>query len=233
MCILALAWQAHPHWALVVAANRDEFHTRDAAPLERWSDGTTLAGRDLRGGGTWLGLSSLGRFAAVTNLRGFGPPDAGRRSRGAIVGALLDTHTAPETTVATLEAFNPVNAIMTDGSGLWLMTNRPSVKLCSLPHGVHAVSNDPIGLETGKTARARGAVSDWISTPEPGLETLFEALRAGAPSDPDALFVEDKVYGTRCSTLVTIDRAGRGTIVERSFDADGHDTGRRNFSFAW
>ncbi|MEP6785222.1 MAG: NRDE family protein [Sphingomonadales bacterium] len=233
MCILALAWQAHPHWALVVAANRDEFHAREAVPLDPWSDGMTIAGRDLRGGGTWLGLSSHSRFAAVTNVRGFGPPEADRPSRGAIVGHLLEAEAAPDATVAALGAFNPVNAVVVNRSGAWLMTNRPSIAAAPLLPGVHDLSNDPVGCETGKTFRARAAVADWIATPAPEIGTLFEALRAWVPSDPDALFVKDSVYGTRCSTVVAIDQAGRGTIVERSFDAHGEDIGRRSFNILW
>ena len=90
MCILALAWLAHPRWRLVVAGNRDELHARPAAPLARWGKPDHLiAGRDLEAGGTWLGVSEQGCFAVLTNLRGYGPPQPGRASRGALVTDLL------------------------------------------------------------------------------------------------------------------------------------------------
>src|SRR5690606_14493504 len=76
MCVLAFAWQAHPRWPLVVAGNRDELHDRPTAPLARWEEADHLiAGRDLQSDGTWLGVSERGRFAVVTNLRGFGAPE--------------------------------------------------------------------------------------------------------------------------------------------------------------
>lgn len=76
MCVLALAWKAHPQWRLVVAGNRDERHDRPAAGLRRWDEAAgVLAGQDLQSGGTWLGVSDQARFAVVTNLRGYGAPN--------------------------------------------------------------------------------------------------------------------------------------------------------------
>src|SRR3546814_14928386 len=86
MCVLAFAWRAHPHWPLIAAGNRDELHARPAQPLARWDrPDHLLAGRDLQSGGTWLGVSEQGRFAVVTNLRGYGAPEPGRAARGALV----------------------------------------------------------------------------------------------------------------------------------------------------
>jgi uncharacterized protein with NRDE domain len=90
MCIAAFAWRAHPRWLLIAAANRDEYHARPAASLARWPDADhVLAGWDLQSGGTWLGVSEQGRFALVTNVRGYGLPDVDRASRGALVSDLL------------------------------------------------------------------------------------------------------------------------------------------------
>ena len=90
MCVAALAWNAHPDWPLVAIGNRDEFHDRPAAPLARWQDAPgVLAGRDLKSGGTWLGLSEAGRFVLVTNRRGFGDPQPDRVSRGKLVTDML------------------------------------------------------------------------------------------------------------------------------------------------
>src|SRR5579863_4923034 len=84
MCLIALAWQAHPQWPLVLAANRDEFHARPSAALARWPDAEVIGGRDLREGGGWLALSPAGRLAAVTNVRVPGLA-AAPRSRGKLV----------------------------------------------------------------------------------------------------------------------------------------------------
>src|SRR3546814_7425922 len=95
MCVLAFAWRAHPHWPLIAAGNRDELHARPAQPLARWDrPDHLLAGRDLQSGGTWLGVSEQGRFAVVTNLRGYGAPEPGRASRGALVTDRSEEHTS-------------------------------------------------------------------------------------------------------------------------------------------
>src|SRR5258706_12125213 len=95
MCLIVLAWRAHPRFPLIVAANRDEFHARPAAPAAYWSDKPAiLAGRDLEARGTWMGVSRSGRFAAVTNYRGAREP-AAAESRGALVTGFLAGAAAP------------------------------------------------------------------------------------------------------------------------------------------
>ena len=90
MCLLVVAWNAHPDFRLVIAGNRDEFHERPAAALGWWNDGPpVLAGRDLKGSGTWLGLARDGRFGIVTNFRDFDPPPAGAPTRGELVPSYL------------------------------------------------------------------------------------------------------------------------------------------------
>src|SRR5688572_21277658 len=89
MCLILIAWQKHPHFPLVVAANRDEFHARSAARAGFWKDQPgILAGRDLEAKGTWIGVSRSGRFAAVTNYRG-GRDQGAKQSRGALVAGFL------------------------------------------------------------------------------------------------------------------------------------------------
>ncbi|MEZ6188620.1 MAG: NRDE family protein [Planctomycetota bacterium] len=81
MCLILFAWRQHPRWQLAVAANRDEFHARRTRTAA--FEGPLLAGKDLESGGTWLGVTRGGRFAAVTNVREPGvpvPPDAPSRA---------------------------------------------------------------------------------------------------------------------------------------------------------
>ena len=113
MCVLALAWRAHPRWRLVLAGNRDEFHARPASPLARWTQpGHLLGGKDLQSGGTWLGVSEQGRAAVVTNLRGQGNPRPDRVSRGTLVtGVLSGEGSYADLSVTDLSRFNPFNLI--------------------------------------------------------------------------------------------------------------------------
>ena len=70
MCLILLAVDCHPKYRLVVAANRDEYYNRETLPAAFWSDNPSiLAGRDLRQGGTWMGITTEGRFSALTNYR--------------------------------------------------------------------------------------------------------------------------------------------------------------------
>src|ERR1700722_11553675 len=126
MCVLAFAWCAHPRWQLVMAGNRDELHARPAQPLARWdAPDDLLAGKDLQSGGTWLGISEQGRFAVITNLRGFGLPEAGRPSRGILVQQFLSAEGAyahPSDT--DLMASNPFNLITVARGEATFLSNR-------------------------------------------------------------------------------------------------------------
>lgn len=239
MCILAIAWQAHPRWRLVVAANRDEFHDRAAAPLARWPDRDLIAGRDLRAGGTWLGVSAQGHFAAITNLRGFGGPDAALASRGALV-ADLASGSGPwhDPAAADLGRFNPFNAIAVSPSGARFLANRPAPVHRTLAPGLHAMSNGPLDPPWRKSLRLSALIEQWLAAPHPAPHALLGDLRDPAPpvgsaDDPAAIFIDDPVYGTRCSTVVAVDDAGVGVIVERRYDRSGQASSDTKIGFRW
>ena len=239
MCVAALAWQAHPRWRLVVVANRDEYHERPTAPLSRWAEGT-VAGRDLRAGGTWLGVNEAGRFALVTNHRVEGYPLPDRLSRGGLVTGWLDGVGLGETT-----AMNPFNLLCLDSAGLRFVTNWPRAETSELPPGIHGVSNGPFDQPWPKARRLCAALDEWLELEGGDPEHLFAALHDEAarqaihPEDNDpeprlsGIFIHDPVYGTRCSTVMLVDHAGAGRIVERSFDAEARVTGEVTERFRW
>ena len=246
MCVAALAWQAHPRWRLVAIGNRDEYHTRAAAPLARWDDGSGIvAGRDLVGGGTWLGVSDAGRFALITNRRGFGDPDPARRSRGELVSALLTTSDPP----APLEAYNPFNLLASSGDRLEYLTNRPEPLRTSLGHGIYGLGNGALDEPWPKTLALKQAVTDWLGAGDGDPTALFAILASddcpalGLPSyeasdiaiEPRDTppFIRGPIYGTRCSTVVTVDADGVGRIIERRFELDGAVTGETALEFVW
>src|SRR5687767_10547471 len=118
MCLIVVAWRVHPDFPLIVAANRDEFHARPAAPAAFWDDHPQiLAGRDLEARGTWMGVSRTGRFAAVTNYRGAREPRA-IESRGALVSRFLHSGTCPAEYVKELKGnlYSGFNLLAADGA---------------------------------------------------------------------------------------------------------------------
>lgn len=251
MCVLALAWRAHPDWLLVAAGNRDEMHDRPAAALARWDTPAGLiAGRDLQSGGSWMGVSEAGRFAVVTNLRGHGGPDPGRASRGALVTDMLagaGRHADPDT--APLADFNPFNLIVADRDGARFLSNRPDEIRTTLEHGIYGLSNGALDEPWPKTMVLKAGLLDWIVAGAAGPEALLDLLATrilsdaglvpAAPSDApleprlSPIFIRHPRYGTRCSTVIAIDVRGRGIIIERRFDAAGERTGETSLEFRW
>ncbi len=253
MCVAAVAWNAHRDWQLVAIGNRDEYHGRPAAPLAAWDAsnnlGGIIAGRDLQSGGTWLGVTGA-RFALVTNLRGFGLPDPAKASRGALVTDLLSgTGQYADPATAALGEFNPFNLILADTTSATFLSNRPDEIRTALTHGIYGLSNGALDEPWPKTLQLKAALTDWLVRESAGIEPLFAALRneqieliGVPPNEPSDItdeaaqtpvFIRRPVYGTRCSTVVRVNAAGNGRIVERRFDSYGVAIGETTLSFLW
>jgi uncharacterized protein with NRDE domain len=221
MCLIVLAWRAHPDFPLVVAANRDEFHARPADAAAFWTDHPgILAGRDLEARGTWMGVSRGGRFAAVTNYRGAREPRA-IESRGALVTRFLQESSSPGDFMKKIDGsqYSGFNLLADDGKELWWMSNRNGAPR-SLEPGVYGLGN--LLLESPEVEPAKELFRRAID-PAPAVEPLFSVLAASKILNPD--------YGTRCSTVML--RASDGGIryTERTFDAAGADGETRQFEF--
>ena len=229
MCVVALAHRVHPDWPLILIGNRDEFHERPAAPLHEWDDGSGLvAGRDLRAGGTWLGVHRpSGRTVVVTNVRG-AMPDPAKESRGALVSDLLrgEGHFA-DPAAEDLPRFNAFNLFAVGGDAARLLTNRPVPLIMPLEPGVHALANEPVDAPCPRAERLRAALEATVAAgTDP--ETLLDTLMA---EDAPALFLRGDVYGTRASTLVLISADGRARMTERRYEAGGRPAGTTALEF--
>ena len=252
MCLVVVALGAHPHYSLVVAANRDEHHARAALPAH-WGDrppyAGVLAGRDLEAGGTWMGVRGDGRWALVTNVREGRGGNITAPSRGELVPNVLNA--PPALALTALErraaAYNGFNLLAGDaGSATW-MSNRADGEI-SLSHGLHGLSNARLDTPWPKLTHTRDAVDAWAARGDEDLAPLFAALAdrtrardadlpaTGVPLEWERLlsapFIVSDGYGTRCSTVLAIGRDGRARFVERSFDARGDATGEVAFDFA-
>jgi uncharacterized protein with NRDE domain len=253
VCLLVLAWNAHPRYRLVVAANRDEYHDRPSAPLGRWpSPDDILAGRDLRAGGTWLGIDRRRRFGIVTNFRDLmaAPPQA--PSRGALIPRYLRGAPGPGDYLAGLEpeaaAYGGFNLLLADSESLWYASNRSSSFARALAPGIHGLSNEQLDTPWPKLLRVRRGFEAWLlggSVDDGELFALLadrtQAPEEGLPStgvSPEwertlsSPFVLNPRYGTRCSTLVAIEPSGACFLAERRFDSSGARSGETQYRFA-
>jgi uncharacterized protein with NRDE domain len=232
MCVVAIAWRAHPDWLLVAAGNRDEYHARASAPLGGWGDGPgIIAARDLVSGGTWMGVSEAGRFAVVTNIRNAADPDASLLSRGALVTDWLGQGRLPDAP----EQFNPFNLIVTGAESIEYIANRPAPQRVKLESGIHGLSNAIANEHWPRKDRLERDLAAWLEAGSGDPAVLFDRLRDEAVPDRDAppLFINSPVYGTRCSTVVMVDARGQGRIIERRFDEFGADGEENEIGFSW
>ena len=242
MCLIAFAWQAHARYPLIVAGNRDEFFARPTASA-RWSDdGRWLAGLDLRGGGTWMGVSRTGRFAALTNHRDPGAMRSDAPSRGGLcvdvlnnVGSVADTLHDIAGGAANYNGFNLIAAHWGDGAqGMWTIASPGPARVASIAPGVHGLSNARVDTSWPKVERVKVDLALAIAAgveAETLVERLFAMLTnediaddgdlpsTGVSLDREralsAAFIRMPGYGTRSSTVLLVDRDGHGLFVER------------------
>jgi len=213
MCLILLAWRRHPEFPMIVAANRDEFHARPAERAAFWNDHPgILAGRDLEAGGTWMGVSRSGRFAAVTNYRGGRDANAAE-SRGALVTRFLLNDLSPGKYAASLNpaSYSGFNLLVADRDELWWLSNRDGGSR-RLDPGIYGLGN--FFLDTAEVDEPKRRFSREIE-PAPSLEPLFTVLAASKIVAPE--------YGTRCATVLTNGSDGSVRFAERAFDAEGND----------
>ncbi|MFO7304452.1 MAG: NRDE family protein [Gammaproteobacteria bacterium] len=252
MCLLVLAWKVHPRYRLVLAGNRDEFHDRPSAPLGWWQDDPRiLAGRDLKAGGTWLGVARSGRFGVVTNYRDLQAPVEGAPSRGLLVPRFLTGATSPKEFLDDLRGAAPrysgFNLLVGGARALYYFSNRGSNAPQALAPGIYGLSNHALDTPWPKVVRTRARFQAALRDPEVSAETLFEILADREPASDSELpstglpldwervvsapFILHERYGTRCSTVVLVERTGRTVVQERRFDPAGVQTGSSRFEF--
>ena len=247
MCLLVLAWQAHPHYRLILAANRDEFHARAAAPLAKWQDEQILAGRDLAAGGTWLGIDRQRRVGVVTNFRELpASPSAGPSRGRLILDYFREDHSAGDFLAKlkpTASDYAGFNILLSDASELCYASNRASGFARRLEPGIYGLSNRLLDTPWPKLTRVRASFEATLAqAAEPDARELLAMLDDRTPSAASddaypanlapewrralsAPFVLHPVYGTRCSTVVLLRSSGAVQMVERRFDAAGDCSG--------
>lgn len=241
MCLILFAWETHPDYRLILAANRDEFYHRPAKPLDFWPDQPNLlAGRDLQAGGTWMGLTRNGRLAAITNYREPASAQANAPSRGELVQNFLSSDMRPEAYLNEIKTngnrYNGFNLLVGNLDSLWYYGNRaPAIQ--RIQPGIHGLSNHLLDTPWPKVSTGKAGLQRILATnsgsPDDLENALFHML-SDQTRPPDAalpdtgigpswerllspLFITSDIYGTRNSSLILIDRAYRATFIEKTY----------------
>ena len=244
MCLIVVAWRARADMPLVVAANRDEWRERAAEPAHWWPDHPELfAGRDLQAGGTWMGITRAGRFAAVTNYRDPSEKRSTARSRGGLVTDFLLGADSPATFLSGLSArareYNGFNLVLGDGAGLFYYGSREGEPRAIEP-GIHGLSNHLLDEPWPKVVRGRERMETALAAPDPAPQ-LFEMLSdRSVAADADlpatgvgiewerrlaSALITGEEYGTRASTVLSITGGGEVAVEERGRGAAGEIRG--------
>ena len=237
MCLIVVGWRVHPDYPLVVAANRDEFYARPTAIAAPWPDAPQIIGGiDLEAGGTWLGVTESGRFAAVTNVR---EPNMAKAasSRGALTRDFLLANMPAGDFAQQIEGshYAGFNLLLSDGESLLYCSNRDG-KPRALPPGIYGLSNHLLDSPWPKLVQARQRFTAALQH-LPEEAAFFELLadqtiveddklpQTGVPLEWErllsAVFVKSENYGTRASTLLWQSSDGTVKLHEQSFGPNG------------
>ncbi len=252
MCLIIVSYKVHPDYPLVVAANRDEMYKRPTREAQFWSDKPSiLAGQDLEKGGTWLGLDTSGRFAAVTNYRDGSKSETGITSRGLLVSLYLQNHDSPERyleqTITKISDFGGFNLLLGDVSALYFLNSRDR-RYRQLQAGIFGISNGCFDepwpkVESGKQGLSMLMATDKVDDHEAILDLLADSRQPDDQSLPDTgiglqwerilapVFIRAEEYGTRASTVLSIDKENKVRFSERSYDSAGNKGNTRHFEF--
>jgi uncharacterized protein with NRDE domain len=253
VCLILFAWRAHRDYRLILAANRDEYFGRPTQQAHFWDDALgVLAGRDLEAGGTWLGMTVEGRFAAVTNYRS---PPADRRTsaptRGRLASDYLTGQQSPQVYAArvanTAADYNGFSLLVGDTRALYFLSNRGD-GVSRVAPGMHALSNHLLDTPWPKVQKGKAKLERLMRDPLDtsaylaALNDTETATDAPLPETGLSPEIEERLsamrilpaggYGTRCSTVLCIGHDGRVEFHERSYREDGGTAGTVSYRFS-
>jgi len=239
MCLILIAYDYHPRYKLIVAGNRDEYYNRPTLPTTYWPENPAiLAGKDLIKGGTWTGITTKGRFAAVTVYREpFNyPPHL--QSRGVLAANFLEGDDSAEVYMENLVAsgddYKGYSLLAGTIDSLYYLSNRENT-IHRLDKGLHGLSNNLLDVPWPKVTKGLQALSDCLQQDEVKAEQLFEIMAdKEQPDDKDLpdtgvglererllgpMCIISPNYGTRATTVILVDRENRVQFWERSLDS--------------
>lgn len=248
MCLILFAYQLHPNYPLVLAANRDEFYQRPTEPVHWWLETPDLlAGKDLQAGGTWMGLTRSGRFAAITNVREPGRKTEQAKSRGLLPLDFLQGDVSASDFSAQLEQsrdqYNGYNLLFGEIGDLHYFSNRHSQQ--SLQPGLYGLSNARLDTGWPKVERGKEMLRQKLAQQKLSTDELQQILATTdiAPDDqlPDtgislewerllsAICIQGENYGTRSSTVLLVDKQGHVCFHEKQIAPHNSSESRIKF----
>jgi len=226
--------------SLILAANRDEYYERPTKNMHWWGPEEILAGKDLQAGGTWLAVSNDGRFAVLTNFKELANGKESLKSRGELISNYITSKgVSSKEYLENIKERNYAgfNLLLGDKEGIHYISNR-SEGIEKLESGIHALGNLLLNTQTKKSIKIKNQFKELLQT-NPNEDVLLEFMRgdSGDLSNLDMAgfketeheeipyrFIKSNVYGTRCTTLLTIDPNGKYKITEQNYSKKGNKT---------
>lgn len=251
MCLIFAAINSHPVYKLIIAANRDEFYNRRTAAAAHWEDyPNVIGGRDLEAGGTWMGVTTGGKISLLTNYRD--PknirPDA--PSRGHLVADYLEQEVNAfdyMTHVQTHAAeYNGFNLIVGTVDELYYLSNYKD-GITKIGNGLIGLSNHLLDTPWPKVVKGKKKLAPLLARHEVTTDDLMDFLYDDVPATdnlPDtgiglereralsSMFIKTPGYGSRCSTVVLVDKHNRVQFTERVYDLTTFEYTTAAFEFS-
>ena len=246
MCLILLSKPSLGDYKFVLTSNRDEFYERKTKNMFWWNnvDGL-LAGQDLEQGGTWLGITKSGRFAAVTNVREFYQIDKKESflSRGDLVKNFLNSSLPPEEYVQKVEAnkYMGFNLVVSDLKHFSIISSQG---IENFSQELVVIGNRALNTETKKLKSAKEDFKsilnqafthqdliELMQKPKKNYEFNFEQINQNHGSEFDSRFITSDIYGTRSSTVITVDRKDTVKVTEVIYDSSSNLSDSNTFEF--
>lgn len=251
MCLINFQLNDHEKYKLILAANRDEEYDRPTDSAKFWEDNKNiLAGRDLRGTGTWLGITRNGRIAALTNIRNNDELlKTNLKTRGLLVSEYLQEEMKPTDYLRNIRAesdeYSGFNLLVGNSDSLYYLNNYEK-EVVTVKEGIHGLSNHHLNTPWPKVIKGKAALADITSKKDFNVDDLFKLLRNNDTAPPEnlpdtglsedletklsPLFIDTENYGTRCSTVILIDKSNNVEFIERTYQ-HGRMTNEKRYAF--
>jgi uncharacterized protein with NRDE domain len=252
MCLIFIALNDHPNYKLIIAANRDEFYERKTTAADYWSDKPTiLGGRDLEASGTWMAVNKNGRVGMITNYRDLQNLKQRAPSRGALVSDFLVSSVTAQEYLREVEpraqTYNGFNLVVGNPNELWYLSSYKN-GFEKITNGIHGLSNALLDTPWPKVSQGKNNFKALLQgnsiDPEQLFSFLYNEQRASDDALPDtgvglerermlsAMFIKSSNYGTRCSTVLLVDKKDNVVFIERVYDLHTFDYTTKTFNFS-